>query len=253
MVVKNILYQLYESQLARELDPARIPRHVGVILDGNRRWAKTTGGKAADGHRRGASKISEFLSWCAEVKIEVVTLWLLSTDNLNRDETEVRELLDIIVDTVEGLAATGKFRLHHVGDLSFLDEATRARLTTAIDSTARLDGILVNVAIAYGGRSEITEAVRSFIVKKAAEGLSGEEIACAVSDAAIEENLYTRGQPDPDLVIRTSGEQRLSGFMPWQTVHSEYYFCEAYWPDFRRTDFLRALRDYAMRDRRKGK
>lgn len=253
MVVKNILYQLYESQLTRELDPARVPRHVGVILDGNRRWAKTTGGKASDGHRRGASKISEFLSWCAEVDIEVVTLWLLSTDNLSRDKDEIRDLLDIIVTTVEGLAATGKFRLHHVGDMSSLDESSAARLTAAIDSTAEVTGILVNVAIAYGGRSEITEAVRSFIAKKADEGLSGHEIAEAVCDHAIEENLYTRGQPDPDLVIRTSGEQRLSGFMPWQTVHSEYYFCEAYWPDFRRTDFLRALRDYAMRDRRKGK
>lgn len=211
------------------------------------------GATAAHGHQKGADKISEFLTWCDEAGIELVTLWLLSTENMSRDETEIKDLVDIIVSTVERLAHVGHWRLHHVGDLKVLDDDQRDRLVKAIEFTQDCDGPLVNVAVGYSGRSEITEAVREFILHKAAEGLTPEQIAAQVSDDEIEAHLYTRGQPDPDLVIRTSGEQRLSGFMPWQTVHSEYYFCEAYWPDFRRTDFLRALRAYEIRDRRHGR
>lgn len=253
MSIRNLVYQIYESKVSRSLERSRLPRHVGVILDGNRRWAKMIGATAAHGHQKGADKISEFLTWCDEAGIELVTLWLLSTENMSRDEAEIKDLVDIIVATVERLAHIGHWRLHHVGDLKVLDEDQRDRLVKAIEFTQDCDGPLVNVAVGYSGRSEITEAVREFILHKAAEGLTPEQIAAQVSDDEIESHLYTRGQPDPDLVIRTSGEQRLSGFMPWQTVHSEYYFCEAYWPDFRRTDFLRALRAYEIRDRRHGR
>lgn len=251
--IKDIVYSVYEQRVSHSLERNRLPRHVGVILDGNRRWAKTIGASAAHGHRKGADKISEFLSWCDEAGIELVTLWLLSTENMKRDAKEIDDLVEIIVSTVESLAHVGHWRLHHVGDLKVLSEEHQERLVTAIESTTDSNGALVNVAVGYGGRSEITEAVREFILAKAEEGLEPEQIAAAVSDEEIEAHLYTRGQPDPDLVIRTSGEQRLSGFMPWQTVHSEYYFCEAYWPDFRRTDFLRAVRDYGLRQRRFGK
>ncbi len=253
MSIRNLVYQIYESKVSRSLERSRLPRHVGVILDGNRRWAKMIGATAAHGHQKGADKISEFLTWCDEAGIELVTLWLLSTENMSRDEAEIKDLVDIIVATVERLAHIGHWRLHHVGDLKVLDDDQRDRLVKAIEFTQDCDGPLVNVAVGYSGRSEITEAVREFILHKAAEGLTPEQIAAQVSDDEIEAHLYTRGQPDPDLVIRTSGEQRLSGFMPWQTVHSEYYFCEAYWPDFRRTDFLRALRAYEIRDRRHGR
>ncbi|WP_182354803.1 isoprenyl transferase [Flaviflexus huanghaiensis] len=253
MSIKDAIYQLYENRVSRSLERSRLPRHVGVILDGNRRWAKMIGASAAHGHRAGADKISEFLTWCDEAGIELVTLWLLSTENMSRDESEIKDLVGIIVSTVERLAHVGHWRLHHVGDLKVLDEENRERLLKAIDFTKDCDGPLVNVAVGYSGRSEITEAVRALILHKAEEGMSPEEIANTVCDEEIEAHLYTRGQPDPDLVIRTSGEQRLSGFMPWQTVHSEYYFCEAYWPDFRRTDFLRALRAYEIRDRRHGR
>lgn len=253
MSLKDAIYQLYENRVSRSLERSRLPRHVGVILDGNRRWAKMIGASPAHGHRAGADKISEFLTWCDEAGIELVTLWLLSTENMSRDETEIKDLVDIIVSTVERLAHVGHWRLHHVGDLKVLDDEHRERLLRAIDYTKDSDGPLVNVAVGYSGRSEITEAVREFILQKAEQGLDPHEIAAVVSDEEIEAHLYTRGQPDPDLVIRTSGEQRLSGFMPWQTVHSEYYFCEAYWPDFRRTDFLRALRAYELRDRRHGR
>ncbi|MDO5724436.1 MAG: isoprenyl transferase [Flaviflexus sp.] len=250
---KDLLYQAYERRLTRELDKQRMPRHVGVILDGNRRWAKTLGVTAAHGHRRGASKIREFLTWCEETNIELVTLWLLSTDNLERSSDELKSLLDIIVATVESLARAGRWRLHLVGDPSVIDEKHRADIAAAVEQTRDNEGLLVNVAIGYGGRNEILGAIREFIASQAEAGKTPREIADAVCAEEIEAHLYTRGQPDPDLVIRTSGEQRLSGFMPWQTVHSEYYFCEAYWPDFRRTDFLRALRDYAQRDRRHGR
>nr|WP_054951865.1 isoprenyl transferase [Flaviflexus massiliensis] len=253
MSIKDIVYQVYENRVSRSLDRSRLPRHVGVILDGNRRWAKTVGATAADGHRRGADKISEFLNWCDEAGIELVTLWLLSTENLSRSQQEIDDLSEIIVATVERLAYQGHWKLHHVGDLKLLNDEHQKRITDAIASTQDSNGAWVNVAVGYGGRSEITEAVREFILTKAEEGLAADEIAAAVSIDEIEAHLYTRGQPDPDLVIRTSGEQRLSGFMPWQTVHSEYYFCEAYWPDFRRTDFLRALRAYELRDRRHGR
>ncbi|WP_022867648.1 isoprenyl transferase [Schaalia vaccimaxillae] len=249
----NLLYDLYERRLRTELNDAAIPAHIGVILDGNRRWAKSIGTTASDGHRAGAGKISEFLEWAQDAGVSIVTLWLLSTDNLSRTAQELKELLGIICEAVELLANQQKWRLKIVGDLNLLPEDTAKRLLTAIDNTRDIQGMTVNIAVGYGGRHEITEAVRGVIQDAAAAGTSLEELASSLSDADITAHLYTKDQPDPDLVIRTSGEQRLSGFMLWQSVHSEYYFCEVYWPDFRRVDFLRALRSYAQRERRLGK
>ncbi|WP_341358955.1 isoprenyl transferase [Georgenia sp. M64] len=253
MRTPELLYTLYERRLVADLDRQRIPRHVAVILDGNRRWAKALGSPVVHGHRRGADKISELLHWSEETGVEVVTLWMLSTDNLERDPAEVADLLEIITGTVEKLARTGRWCLRVVGSLDLLPPAFAARLSAAQASTDGLDGMAVNVAIGYGGRHEITDAVRSLLLERAAAGQSIEEIAAEIGVDDITEHLYTKGQPDPDLVIRTSGEQRLGGFLLWQSVHSEYYFCEVYWPDFRRVDFLRALRDYAQRERRLGR
>ncbi len=249
----NLAYDLYEKRLRRELPPEAIPRHVGVILDGNRRWAKSLGVRPSQGHRAGADKISEFLTWADEVGVEIVTLWMLSTDNLSRTSDELDELLAIIADAVDRLAAQGKWRLAVVGDLGLLPEPIAARILASVESTAALEAMRVNIAVGYGGRHEITEAVRAILTDAIAQGTSLEDLARMLSDADITAHLYTRDQPDPDLVIRTSGEQRLSGFMIWQSVHSEYYFCEAYWPDFRRVDFLRALRSFAQRERRLGR
>ena len=149
-------------------------------------------------------------------------------------------------------AATHRWRLHPVGALDLLPSATAARLKAAEDRTRDVDGMLVNVAVGYGGRREIADAVRSLLQEASAKGMSMEELAEVIDVEHIAEHLYTRGQPDPDLVIRTSGEQRLSGFLLWQSAHSEFYFCEALWPDFRKVDFLRALRAYAQRERRYG-
>jgi short-chain Z-isoprenyl diphosphate synthase len=255
MGVRDVAYGIYARHLKRDiasLGPDGIPRHVGVILDGNRRWASLQGAGSEQGHRAGAAKIDEFLGWCDEAGVEVVTLWLLSTDNLERPAGELEALLGIIEGTVADLAATGRWRVHPVGALDLLPAHTAEVLKESEAATRGVAGMLVNVAVGYGGRREVVDAVRSLLAEHSRRGTSLDDLANAIDVEHIAEHLYTKGQPDPDLVIRTSGEQRLSGFLMWQSAHSEFYFCEAYWPDFRRVDFLRALRAYSQRQRRFG-
>ncbi len=247
-----MLYPAYEARMVRRMPTDGLPKHIGVMLDGNRRWAKAVGADTAHGHRAGAANIEPMLGWCEEVGVEVVTLWLLSTDNLNRPAAELEPLLGIIGEAVDSLAAQRRWRLHPVGALDLLPAVTAARLKAAEEATRDVDGMLVNIAVGYGGRREIADAVRSLLLEQAANGKTLEELAETVDVEHIAEHLYTKGQPDPDLVIRTSGEQRLGGFLLWQSAQSEFYFCEAYWPDFRRVDFLRAVRAYAQRERRFG-
>lgn len=252
----NLLYSLYERRLVRELDPDRLPGHVAVMLDGNRRWARTVGATAADGHRKGADKIEEFLSWTVDAGIQHVTLWLQSTDNLKRDAQEVSDLQEIIASTIEALAEDPRWKLNAVGALDLLPSEVADRLRRAVAKSHALSDeprMEVNAAIGYGGRREIVDAVRAHFLEHADAGDDLREVAEELTLEDIGDHLYTAGQPEPDLVIRTSGEQRLSGFLLWQSVHSEYYFCETYWPDFRRVDFLRALRDYGQRERRLGR
>ena len=248
-----MLYPLYEARMVRRMPTDRIPRHVGVMLDGNRRWAKAVGADTADGYRAGAANIEPLLEWCEEVGVQVVTLWLLSTDNLNRPPEQLAGLLKVIEGAVASLAEQHRWQLHPVGALDLLPAETAEKLKAAAESTGDVDGLLVNIAVGYGGRREIADAVRSLLQDQAAKGRTIEELAEVIDVEHIAEHLYTKGQPDPDLVIRTSGEQRLGGFLLWQSAHSEFYFCEAYWPDFRRVDFLRAVRSYALRERRLGR
>ncbi|MEZ5112566.1 MAG: isoprenyl transferase [Nocardioidaceae bacterium] len=250
--VRRVLYPAYEARVARSLSPDRVPKHVGVMLDGNRRWAKAVGAETAAGHLAGAANIEPLLGWCEEIGVEVVTLWLLSTDNLNRPAAELNPLLNIIGDAVESLALQQRWRLHPVGALDLLPEGLAERLKAAEEATRDCGGLLVNIAVGYGGRREIADAVRAILLEHAAKGTSLEELADLIDVELISQHLYTKGQPDPDLVIRTSGEQRLGGFLLWQSAQSEFYFCEAYWPDFRRVDFLRAVRAYSARERRFG-
>ena len=253
MHLPHPLYGLYERRLAASLPRDAIPRHVGVILDGNRRWAKSFGEPASTGHKRGADKITELLAWSEEVGVEVVTLWMLSTDNLGRKPDELAELVSIITDTVCHLADTGRWRLQVMGDLELLPVDAADALRAAEKRTSDVSGLHVNVAVGYGGRHEIADAFRSLLREEVAKGTSLETLAESFDVDQIADHLYTKGQPDPELVIRTSGEQRLGGFLLWQSAHSEFYFCEAYWPDFRRVDFLRALRAFAERERRLGR
>jgi short-chain Z-isoprenyl diphosphate synthase len=250
--LRRVRYPAYEARVVRRLPADKLPQHVGVMLDGNRRWARAVGADTAQGHRAGAANIEPLLGWCEEIGVEVVTLWLLSTDNLNRPAAELEPLLGIIADAVETLAEQRRWRLHPVGSLDLLPADIAERLKAAAESTQDVDGLLVNIAVGYGGRREIADAVRSLLQEQAAQGRTIEELAEVIDVEHIAEHLYTKGQPDPDLVIRTSGEQRLGGFLLWQSAQSEFYFCEAYWPDFRRVDFLRAVRAYAQRERRFG-
>ena len=248
----DIAYDLYGHRLSSSLPKAQLPKHVGVILDGNRRWAAGQGTSSSHGHRAGGKKIQEFLGWCEDIDIEVVTLWLLSTDNLSRSTDELSALVGIIENTVSELAECHRWVIHPVGALNLLPPHTAEVLRAAEESTADIAGIVVNVAVGYGGRREVVDAVKSLLLEQSAEGKSLDEVAASIDVEHIAAHLYTKGQPDPDLVIRTSGEQRLSGFLLWQSAHSEFYFCEAYWPNFRKIDFLRALRSYTARNRRFG-
>ncbi|HVK34864.1 MAG TPA: isoprenyl transferase [Microlunatus sp.] len=251
----GLLYATYEHRLIAELDPDRRPQHVAVLADGNRRWARANapGQPLVAGYQAGADKLKEFVEWCDELAIPVVTLWVLSTDNFQRSGAEeIGPLLDVIESMVGDLAAARRWRIHPVGALDLLPPDTAAAMKAADVQTAGIDGMVVNIAVSYGGRHELRDAVRSLLAEHARNGTSIEEVAQTLDIDHIAQHLYTRGQPDPDLIIRTSGEQRLSGFLMWQSAHSEFYFCEALWPDFRKVDFIRALRAYADRERRFG-
>ncbi len=243
---------MYEWRIVSNLDFSKTPRHVGVTLDGNRRWAKQNPDPTDPyGHKRGAQKIADLLGWCEEMKVEVVTLWMLSTDNFKRTPEEIETLIEVISGIVDDLSARQRWSIKAVGALDVLPAPLAEKL-------ASLPGcpdshLQVNVAIGYGGRREIVDAAKGFLTEAAAAGRSLAEATAELDADAIARHLYTAGQPDPDLLIRTSGEQRLGGFLLWQSALSEFYFCEAYWPDFRRVDFLRALRDYSLRNRRLGK
>ena len=255
--IKSFLYPLYERRLVRSLDFSKTPHHVGVILDGNRRWAKANPSIDGDtssrrGHKAGADKIIELLDWCEESNVKVLTLWLLSNDNLKRSPDELKALIEIIGSTVDELGRRGRWEIRPVGSLELLPEELQDRLAAVATKSRGIKGVVVNVAIGYGGRREIVDAVKSLITEAGKTGRSPAEIANEISVEEVSQYLYTAGQPDPELVIRTSGEQRLGGFLLWQSAHSEFYFCEAYWPDFRKVDFLRALRSYSLRERRLG-
>lgn len=248
----HFLYNCYERSLGRSLDPTKMPGHIGVMVDGNRRWAKQFNAPTSQGHQAGADKILEFLGWCKDLNIKVVTLYMLSTDNMNRSSEELDELMGIIANTLDLLDADSDISVHAMGAPELLPDYLANRLsdlTTRVPATERIH---VNMAIGYGGRREIVDAVAELLRDADQSGKSLGEVANQLSVDDISRFLYTRGQPDPDLVIRTSGEQRLSGFLMWQSAYSEFYFCEALWPAFRRIDFLRALRDYSGRSRRFG-
>jgi short-chain Z-isoprenyl diphosphate synthase len=251
---RGFLYGLYQRRLRRWLVDKDLPRHVAMIVDGNRRWAKQRAQEsAAFGHRAGAAKIREFLTWCDNLGIDVVTLYVLSADNITgRPNEELSELFEIIAELAENLSNQGQWRVQHVGRTEGLPEPLAQALSGAEERTLGNTGLHVNLAVGYGGRREIADAMRSILRDHGKEGGTIEELAELLTPDLIADHLYTGGQPDPDLVIRTSGEQRISDFMLWQSAHSEFYFVEALYPDLREVDFLRAIRDYARRHRRFG-
>ena len=253
--VSNLLYRLYTRRLWRAIEhgPAN-PGHIAMIIDGNRRWARMMGhASPAAGHRAGAVKMEAFLHWCDRAGVRTVTLYLLSTDNLTqRSSGEVDALMSIIASLARRIGANERWSVEHVGSAEGLDADLVATLRQVEAETRSHRGMHVNLAVGYGGRSEIVQAMRSIVEQHAASGGTLEDLASILTPELIGEHLYTGGQPDPDLVIRTSGEQRLSDFMLWQAAHSEFYFVDALGPDLREVDFLRALLDFAGRDRRYG-
>lgn len=245
-------YRYYQRRLRKDILRRQVPGHIAMILDGNRRWARLNAFESVGhGHRAGAAKMVEFLQWCDELGVKVVTLYLLSNDNMKgREESELTDLFDIIADLAKQIASTRNWRVRHVGSAKGLPDPLCAALVEATEASASHDGLQVNLAVGYGGRNEVVDAVREILA--AHEG-STKELADKLTPDMIAANLYTKGQPDPDLVIRTSGEQRLSDFMLWQSAHSEFYFMDALGPDLREVDLLRAVRDFGLRNRRFGR
>lgn len=227
----------------------KVPRHVAFVLDGNRRWARAHGYEdVSEGHRIGFAKIPAVLSWCEALGIETVTLWMLSTDNIrNREQAELEALYEIDEDVINKLVALGRFRLTFVGVPDDLPAKLVAQLRDAEVKTRHIQGLRANLAIAYGGKDEIVQAVNAAI--RAARGAA--EIQLTAQQ--IEAHLWTAGQPEPDLIIRTSGEHRTSGFLMWQAASAEYVFCDCRWPAFSESELHEAVRAYGMRERRFGR
>jgi short-chain Z-isoprenyl diphosphate synthase len=229
-----------------------------LILDGNRRFARSIGGDFRVGHELGVQKAYEVLRWCLDLRIPAVTVWVLSTDNLRRTPEEVGHLMATFVREARAMAGdprihANRVRVRVIGRHALLPPETLAALRELESATAGHDGLLLNIAIGYGGREEIVDAVRRLLDDGERRGLRAAEVAAALTTSQIGDYLYTAGVPDPDFIIRTSGELRLGGFLLWQSAYSEYYFCEALWPEFRRVDFLRAIRSYQGRHRRYGR
>jgi short-chain Z-isoprenyl diphosphate synthase len=256
MPARQFIYRLYARRLRNQLAGGQLPRHVGIIMDGNRRWARAQG--MADpslGHKYGAEHAERVLGWCEKTGIRHVTVFMCSTENLaSRGSAEVTVLMRVIEQfAVSRLSQAPTWRVHIAGDLDVLPDATAQALKRAVEaSRGCTSGAHLTLAVGYGGRQEVIDAFRALLYEHAEAGTTLAELAEMITAEDIARHLYTAGQPDPDLVIRTSGEQRLSNFLLWQSAYSELYFCEAYWPAFREIDFLRALRSFAVRERRYG-
>ncbi len=254
----HLLYQWYERRLRRQIRRRLVPRHIGIILDGNRRSALKQGfNDPRQVYELGAKKLDDVLAWCIELKITAVTLWVCSIDNLKRSHDEVSAIFAAVEEKIAALAQTPlvhhlRIRIRAVGRFDLLPPSTAAVIREAEKATADYDALTVTIAIAYGGREEVTDAVRDLIRHKIAQGEQLDAIVEAITPEAIDQHLYTALLPHPDLIIRTSGEFRLSGFLLWQSVSSEFYFCDVNWPEFRKVDFYRAVRTYQHRQRRFG-
>lgn len=250
---------LAERRLARACPTWQRPHHLGFILDGNRRFARAHRlHSIVDGHAMGADKLHEVLRWCKDYGVSIATIWIFSLDNFQRASDEVEGLLalierksrDIMVDPD---VHRDRIKVKYLGRLETLPASLQATIREVEAATAHYDQFLLNVAIAYGGREEISDAIQGYLRAQDAAGGTLASAAAACDTKTLDRYVYTAGLPDPDLIIRTSGELRLSGFLLWQAAYAEYYFCARYWPEFRRVDFLRALQSFDRRQRRYGK
>ena len=250
------LYRIYEHRLLRRLDAERLPRHIGIILDGHRRYARAEGLETyTDSYRSGMRRFEEFVGWAAELPIPLITAWVLSTENLGRPQEQIEPYFDTLIEMFERLPAHAGhlgFQVNFIGSLDLLPARLLKSAKRAVEATASGSRQLT-IAVGYGGRQEIVDACRALVEELVGRGIPISDMATHVDAQAIAAHLYEPDQPDADLVIRTSGESRLSGFLLWQAAYAEYAFVDVFWPAFRRVDFIRALRDYAAADRRFGR
>jgi tritrans,polycis-undecaprenyl-diphosphate synthase [geranylgeranyl-diphosphate specific] len=248
-------YRVYEARLKSQVESDGIPGHIGIILDGNRRWATDKGFSLGLGHEEGANRAEQLLDWCHELNIKTVTLYVLSTENLSRPQDEMDGLFVLMEDRLAKLLEDERITKYRVkvkaiGQLDLLPQPIRKLLSDIESKTAGFGDHYLNIAIAYGGRAEITDVVRSIAEDVKKGSLKPEE----VTEDVIAKRLYTSFLPnqEPDLIIRTSGEERMSGFMLWQGAYSELVFMDVFWPSFRKIDLMRAIRTYQRRTRRHG-
>ncbi|HSJ28147.1 MAG TPA: polyprenyl diphosphate synthase [Acidimicrobiia bacterium] len=251
-----LLYKLYEDRLLASLDRTRFPQHVAVILDGHRRYARSEGmASYTDSYRAGMRRFEDFCDWSAELGIEAITGWLLSRENLDRPAEELDPYFEVLVELFERLparCADSDMAIRFIGSLDLLpDEVVEAAKRA---EQARPDGSRwLTIALGYGGRQEIVDAARDLVSSLVADGTPPEDLPDLITAESLARKMYSAHLPDPDLVIRTSGESRLSGFLLWQSAYSEFVFVDVFWPAFRRVDYLRALRNFTLRERRFGK
>ncbi|KAG0511936.1 MAG: polyprenyl diphosphate synthase [Nitrosopumilaceae archaeon] len=250
------LYKIYSRKLEKEIRNGDIPNHLALILDGNRRWAKNNLSMPKEGHWKGADAVENLLDWCEEFDIKIITLYVLSAENLSRKDKELEFLFDLIKNRLEKLyndprIHRNKMRVKAIGRIELLPESLKEVLHRLDTVTKDYNEHFLNIAIAYGGQDELVDAVKKIggKIKKGILDIND------INKKEIESNLYTSHLPQssPDMILRTSGEKRLSGFLMWQSVYSELVFLDIFWPEFRKIDLMRAIRTYQKRKRRLGK
>lgn len=234
-----------------QIDLLRIPRHVAIIMDGNGRWAKGKGKLRVFGHRNGVQSVRDVVEGAAELGIKYITLYTFSSENWNRPKLEVSAIMELMIATIHkeiNNFMKNNIRLNAIGDLDMLPAKAYAELTSAIKKTSANTGITLTLALSYSSRREMVRAAKN-IAEKVQKG----ELSVAdIDEETFENNLYTKGMPDPELMIRTSGEYRISNYLLWQIAYAELYFTPKLWPDFRREDLFEAIIDYQKRERRFG-
>ncbi|MCJ7430209.1 polyprenyl diphosphate synthase [Candidatus Bathyarchaeota archaeon] len=248
-------YKVYEEWLWHQLKGGVKPEHIAIILDGNRRWASEQALNLFSGHEKGADKVEQLIDWCLQLGVKSITLYMFSTENFQRSKSEVEEIMRIAEERFQRILADerihkNKVRVKVIGRVNLLPEHLQQLIADVEKSTEGYDKHFLNFAFAYGGRAEIVDAAKKIAEKVGTGDLSPDE----VDEQLFEKHLYTSHMPnqDPDLIIRTSGEERLSGFLLWQSAYSELCFLDVYWPDFRFIDLLRAVRTFQNRKRRFG-
>jgi tritrans,polycis-undecaprenyl-diphosphate synthase [geranylgeranyl-diphosphate specific] len=252
-LLSEAAYAAYERQLLQQVMAQPIPRHVAIIMDGNRRFAAEIGLTAIEGHEKGRMKLEEVLNWCLEVGVKILTLYAFSTENLKREDGEVAHIMQSFAQNFRRAGDDERVHKHKIrirvfGKKELLPREVRESIEYAENRSKDYSDYQLNLAVAYGGRQEIVDAIRNVV----ADAKAGKVDVQDIDETFFSKRLYTADIPDPDLVLRTSGEERISNFLLWQLAYAELYFVDVYWPGFRKIDFLRAIRSYQMRQRRYG-